>query len=288
LTKIKNQKPFFDPIQYKKNTKENWNAVAPEYHHNWADKHVGPFMSTSELVKLAEIGPNDKVLDVACGTGVVSKEISRLLGKHGLLLGIDLSRIAIRIARKSIKIPNVDFVEMDVEKIGLKSKFDKVTCQFGLMFFPEAEEVLSSIRKILKPQGKLVLAVHGLPDEVPYFSVIMNSILKYIPEIRPKGTPTVHRFGNPEELRSKLTNAKFTDVYIKRHNFVYTPGTFDEYWDDYMNSTANCIRAKIESYGLDTMYKIKKESRESSLAYKLNGRIVFPWAVLIAAVSNQT
>ena len=70
-------KPIFDPTQYKITTKANWNTVASEYHYNWADKKIGPFKSTTEIVKVANIKSDDKILDVACGTGVVSKEISR-------------------------------------------------------------------------------------------------------------------------------------------------------------------------------------------------------------------
>jgi ubiquinone/menaquinone biosynthesis C-methylase UbiE len=280
-------KTVFDPIQYKITTKANWNIVAPEYHFNWAAKQAGPFKSTKEIVKLADIKPNDKVLDIACGTGVVSKEISQFLGKNGLLIGIDISRTALSISRKTIVLSNSNFFEMDAENIGFNFKFDKVTCQYGLMFFPNIGKVLKSIRKSLNPQGKIVVAVHGLPDNVPYFSVIMNSILKHIPDIRPEGTPTVHRFGNPEDLKSELSKAGFHNVSIARHDFSYEPGTFEEYWNDYMHSTANSIRTKIESYGIDNMNKIKKESQEKASRYELHGNMVFPWTVLIASGLNK-
>src|SRR6478736_10136195 len=91
----KKMKPIFDPVQYKITTKANWNTVASEYHYNWADQRVGPFKSTKEIVRITEVKADDKVLDVACGTGVVSKEITQFLGKKGLLVGIDLSRTAL-------------------------------------------------------------------------------------------------------------------------------------------------------------------------------------------------
>ena len=90
----------FDPIQYKITTKANWNTVASDYHYNWAEKQIGPFKSTTELVREADIRSADNVLDLACGTGVVAKEVSRHLGKDGALVGIDLSRTALGIAKK--------------------------------------------------------------------------------------------------------------------------------------------------------------------------------------------
>jgi ubiquinone/menaquinone biosynthesis C-methylase UbiE len=280
-------KEVFDPIQYKISTKTNWNKVAPEYHYNWADKQVGPFRSTKEVVRVADIKPDDGVLDIACGTGVVSKEISQFLGKDGLLIGIDISRIALGISRRTIYSNVIDFFEMDVENIGFNFKFDKVICQYGLMFFPNVGKVLESLREILRTQGRIVIAVHGLPESVPYFSTIMEPILKYIPNIRPDGTPSVHRFGNPEDLKSELLTAGFSDVNITRHEFTYEPGTFEEYWEDYMKTTANSLRTKIESHGVTIMNKIKKESLDTALHYEKDGHIIFPWSVLVATGLNK-
>lgn len=282
-----NMTSTFDPTQYKITTKANWNTVASDYHYNWADQKVGPFKSTTELVKLADIKPDDKVLDVACGTGVVSKEISQFLGPNGFLIGIDLSRTALKIAKKSIAFQSLSFIEMDAENIGFNFKFDKVTCQYGLMFFPDSQKVLKSIRDILDKKGKIIVAVHGLAEEVPYFSTIMKPILEYIPNIKPIGTPTVHRFGNPKDLESELVKAGFTDVSVTLYNFVYKPGTFEEYWEDYMHSTANSIRSKIESHGKETIDKIKKDAKKNASKYEEKGKLAFPWTVLIASGFNH-
>ncbi|MDE1844060.1 MAG: methyltransferase domain-containing protein [Thaumarchaeota archaeon] len=287
MSKYKKMKPVFDPTQYKITTKANWNTVASEYHYNWADKKIGPFRSTIEIAKLANIKPDDKILDVACGTGVVSKEISQFLGPNGLLVGIDLSRTALNIARGSIAFENSTFLEMDAENIGFNFKFDKVTCQYGLMFFPDSQKVLESIRKILNHRGMLVVAVHGLAEDVPYFSTIMKPILEHIPDIRPDGTPTVHRFGNLKDLESEIAKAGFVNVSVVRHDFVYKPGTFEEYWEDYMHSTANSIRSKIESHGKETMDKIKQDAQKNASRYEKDGNIVFPWTVLVASGFNH-
>ena len=279
--------PNFDPIQYKITTKANWNTVASDYHYNWADQKVGPFKSTTELVKLANIKPDDRVLDIACGTGVVSKEISQYLGPKGFLVGIDLSRTALKIAKKSISFQSSSFIEMDAENIGFNFKFDKVTCQYGLMFFPDSQKVLKSIRNTLDKKGKIIVAVHGVAEDVPYFSTIMKPILEQIPDIRPAGTPTVHRFGNPKDLESELTKAGFVDITVSLHYFVYKPGTFEEYWEDYMHSTANSIRSKIENHGKETMEKIKKDAKKYASKYEEKGKLVFPWSVLIASGFNH-
>jgi len=278
-------KQKFDPVQYKLNSKVNWNVVAPDYHKDWADKHIGPFKSTLEIVKIAEINSHDKVLDVACGTGVVSKEIMRHI-EDGFLIGIDLSRTALTIAKKSIKKPNAEFLEMDAEHMTLNTIFDRVLCQYALMFFPDVQRVLKSIKKILKKGGRITIAVHGAAEDVPYFSCIMNPVLRFIPDIRPEGTPTVHRFGNPDDLKSVLSKSGFHKIVVKKYNFQYTVNSFDEYWNDYMRSTANSIRPKIESHGKNIILQIKNEVKKTASKYENMGKIVFPWAVLIATATK--
>ena len=219
---------------------------------------------------------------MACGTGVVSKEISLQLGNLGTLVGIDISRVALDIAKKSIQFKNANFFEMDAENIGFHGNFDKIVCQYGLMFFPDAYKVLKSINDIMKKNGKIAIAVHGTQAGVPYFSCIMNSILHYIPDIRVKGTPTVHRFGNPDDLQKEISAAGFSDLIIKKITFVYNTGNFEEYWIDYMNSTANSIWPKIKAKGTEVIHMIKKEAEQNTLPFIKNEKIEFPWDVLIA------
>ena len=283
---MKSMATSFDPVQYKINTKANWENVASEYHYNWAAKQIGPFKSTSELVHISEIKRTDKVLDLGCGTGVVSYEVSKYLGDDGLVVGVDLSRSALMIAKKSLQ-KNSLFVEMDLEYLGLHFKFDKILSQYALMFCPDAKRVLESAGENLKTGGKVVIAVHGLSDEVPYFSSIMKPVLEVIPEIRPQGTPTVHRFGNPADLKQILVESGYVSVSIQKFTYTYKPGTFEEYWDDYMHSTANSIWPRIEKSGKENMLKIKETSKKNVADYTENGNITFPWTVLIASAVND-
>jgi len=127
----------------------------------------------------------------------------------------------------------------------------------------------------------------GTSEVVPYFSCIMNSILKYIPDIRPKGNPSVHTFGNPDDLYNLLENASFHNISIKKYTFLYQAGTFDEYWSDYISSTANSIRSIIESKGTNILSTIKEDSKVSADRFTdNNGILTFPWDVLIAAAHN--
>ena len=290
----------FDPIQYKDTTRLNWNIVALKYHEDWASTYTGPFKSTIELVKLAQINENDMVMDLACGTGAVANEVIKQIynnrkgdqiNNRAALVGIDISRVALSIAKSSIyhRFLKSSFIEMDSENLGFRNaSFNKILCQFGLMFFPNTVHVLKQLNDVLIKGGKLIISVHGTSECVPYFSCIMNSILKYIPDIRPKGAPSVHSFGNPDDLYDALENANFHDISIRKYTFVYKAGTYDEYWSDYMSSTANSIRSIIESKGTHIFSSIKEDSKVSANRFADNtGILSFPWDVLIATAHNN-
>jgi ubiquinone/menaquinone biosynthesis C-methylase UbiE len=216
---------------------------------------------------------------------VVTKEASRFVGPSGLLVGIDFARGPLAIARSEN--PSCNFAEMDAEHIGLRTRFDVVLCQYALMFFPEPEKVLSVTRTLLKRGGRLAVAVHGPAEGVPYFSTIMEPVLKCIPDIRPAGTPNVHRFGKKEDLERVISAAGFSEIAVQKFVFEYEAGSFAQYWSDYMSSTAASIRSKIEAKGAQVVEEIRREAEEKSNRYTNNGAITFPWDVLIATAANR-
>lgn len=271
----------YDPVKYKQDSMESWTKRAYDYHTGWAGAGKGPFRSTAELAKAALIQKNHFVLDLACGTGAVSAEAARYLGPSGRLVGLDFARGALKIARSHA--PSGGFVVMDAEHIGLRGGFDRVLCQYALMFFTDPGKVLTRLKSLLKNGGMIALAVHGAAEGVPYFSTIMEPVLKRIPDIRPPGTPTVHRFGNAADLENVLAKADFGNIRIRKFTFSYGAGTFEQYWQDYLSTTAAAIRAKIESDS--AVAAIKEEARLRVARFAKGSKIEFPWDVLIATAT---
>jgi len=163
----------FNHTKYKRRNITIWNEVAPRYHKRWASINQGPFASTSKLVQLLDINKGDRVLDLACGTGVVTKKIRRKVGSSGFVLGGDTSVTAIKIAKKwNGSQSNLGFVNIDAENFNFSKPFDIITCQYALFFFPNAQKALKNIKKNLKKTGKIGITVHGAAKKVPFFSII--------------------------------------------------------------------------------------------------------------------
>ena len=147
--------------KYKQRIINIWNEVAPFYHNRWAKNEIGPFSVTNSLIKSARIKSGYTVLDLACGTGLVTKKILTRVGR-GQVYGVDSSKSALDIARKWVgKKQNIHFILGDAETIQFDTKFDTITCQYALFFFPNAQKVLKNMKKFLKKNGIIAMSVHG-------------------------------------------------------------------------------------------------------------------------------
>ena len=274
--------------EYKQRNMKIWNEVAPRYHKRWASVSKGPFQSTKKLVELVNINKGDAVLDVACGTGAVTNEIQKKIGKSGYVIGVDTSSTAIRIAKKwNGKKPNVDFVNIDAEKFNFSKKFDVVTCQYALFFFPSAQKALKNMKDSLKKSGNIGISVHGSKDSVPFFSSIIDSITKYIPDYMPPDSPDLDRFGTKSALKKEVSKAGFSKITVKDYVFHFSPGKFEDYWRNYLKYIAKPLKEKLNNLDYSERKELKQLVKDKTLRYtKKNGEILFPWQVLILSAKN--
>ena len=275
--------------EYKQRNMKIWNEVAPRYHKRWASVNKGPFQSTKKLIELIKIKKSNRVLDVACGTGVVTKEIQKKIGKTGYTVGIDTSTTAIKIAKKwNTKNKNLDFINTDAENFTFSKKFDIVTCQYALFFFPNAQKALKNMKKSLKKTGKIGISVHGSKNNVPFFSSILDSATKYIPDYVPPGTPDLDRFGTKSALRTEIKKAGFSKIIVKEFVFHYSPGKFEDYWKNYIKYIAEPLKEKLNALGYSKRKEFKKSVKENTIQYtNKNGEIIFPWQILILTAQND-
>ncbi len=268
---------------YKQNNIKIWNEIAPRYHKRWASVNEGPFQSTSKLIELVNVSEGNSVLDLACGTGVVTKKLRDKVGDLGYVVGADASVSAIKIAKKwnGVK-SNLDFVNIDAERFNFAHKFDIVTCQYGLFFFPDAQKALKNIRNSLKKTGTLGISVHGQKNKVPFFSNILDAVMEFIPDYVPRGSPDMDRFGTKNALDNEIRTAGFSKILIKDFTFNYSPGKFDDYWKNYLKYIAKPLKEKLNLLDMSKRKALKQVVKQNTIPYtKKNGIIVFPWQVLI-------
>ena len=272
-----------DHMEFKQRNIKIWNEIAPRYHKRWASVNQGPFQSTAKLIELVNIKKGNSVLDLACGTGAVTKKIIAKIGTSGHVVGADASIATIKIAKKwnGVK-PNLDFINIDAEKFNFSQRFDIITCQYALFFFPNAQKALKNMRNSLKKTGTLGVSVHGHKDKVPFYSNILDAITKFIPDYVPLGSPDLDRFGTKSSLSNEVRKAGFSKISIKDFTFSYSPGKFDDYWRNYLKYIAKPLKEKLNALDISKRKELKLAVKQNTIPYtKRNSVIVFPWQVLI-------
>ena len=183
---------------------------------------------------------------------------------------------------------NLDFINTDAENFAFSKKFDIITCQYALFFFPNAQKALKNMKNSLKKSGKIGISVHGSKDNVPFFSSILDSAVKYIPDYVPPGTPNLDRFGNKTALKSIVKKAGFSNIVVKEFIFNYNPGKFEDYWKNYIKYIAKPLKEKLNALEYSKRKEFRNSVKEKTLQYtKKNGEIVFPWQVLILTAKNN-
>jgi ubiquinone/menaquinone biosynthesis C-methylase UbiE len=139
-----------------------WDLAAGDYEPLWRDQLAA---ARSRLLEMAELAPGERVLDVACGTGLVALEAAQAVGSQGHVLGTDLSAVMVEAAARrggGDGPGNVRFERMDAEALDLPDAgFDVALCALGLMYVPDPARAIREMCRVLRPGGRLVLAVWG-------------------------------------------------------------------------------------------------------------------------------
>jgi ubiquinone/menaquinone biosynthesis C-methylase UbiE len=122
----------------------------------------------SKVADAAQMRAGQRVLDVACGTGILAREAARRTAP-GRVTGLDANAGMVEVARRLA--PNVDWRQGVAESIPLPDRsFDTVVSQFGLMFFRDRREALCEMLRVLVPGGRLSVAVWDAVERTPAYA----------------------------------------------------------------------------------------------------------------------
>jgi demethylmenaquinone methyltransferase/2-methoxy-6-polyprenyl-1,4-benzoquinol methylase len=137
------------------NTKEYFNNLADKW-----DVLVKHDVDKIEfLLGILRIKKGSYILDVGCGTGVLTEHLLKRVGSEGKVFGVDFSEKMIEIAKSKFKdFPNVEFIVEDVNSLTFKNYFDYIICYSAFPHFEDKKKVLKQLHKMLKNGGILLIA----------------------------------------------------------------------------------------------------------------------------------
>jgi ubiquinone/menaquinone biosynthesis C-methylase UbiE len=188
--------------------------AAQNYEKNVVTYTTAPFAAI--LLELAKPQLGEQVLDVACGTGIVTRLAAPRLGPSGRVVGVDLNPAMLEVAR-SIPAPEgaaIDWRESSALALPLPDDtFDLALCQAGLQFFPDRLKALQEMYRVLRPGGRAAICVWRSIEHHPTAQIIWGAIARHLNTTVSAINPALS-LGDAGELRALLESAGFSEVAI--------------------------------------------------------------------------
>jgi ubiquinone/menaquinone biosynthesis C-methylase UbiE len=178
--------------------------------------------------------PGDTVLELAAGAGDTGFEAAAIVGERGRLISTDFSPAMVQVARRrgaELGIGNVHHRVMDAERVELDSEsVDGVVCRFGYMLMTDPAAALAETRRVLRPGGRLALAVWSAPERNPWATIGFGLLIErgHMPPPEP-GAPSPFAMASEEQTRALLEGAGFTAIRTEEVPVRFAFRDLDDY-----------------------------------------------------------
>jgi ubiquinone/menaquinone biosynthesis C-methylase UbiE len=207
------------PDEQRAHVRGMWAAVASGWreHAEWIDGRGADV--TAVLLAAMRPQPGERVLELACGPGGVGLAAAPLVGPAGEVVLSDVvpEMTAIAAARaEELGLGNVSSRELDLEQIDEPDGcYDAVVCREGLMFAPDPARAAHEIRRVLRPGGRVAIAVWGPRERNPWLGIVLDAVSEQTGRpVPPPGVPGPFSLSDAGHVRALLTGASLQDVRV--------------------------------------------------------------------------
>ena len=161
----------------------------------------------------AKIDPGTRVLDVACGTGVLARAVAAHAGASGSVTGVDLDPGMVAVARRLA--PTLAWKEGSAESLPFpNASFDVVVSQFALMFFADKRQALREMLRVLVPGGRLCVAVWAALEDTPPYATEVALLERYVSKAAADALRLPFALGNRADVTALFASAGVESVAI--------------------------------------------------------------------------
>ena len=184
---------------------------APTAYTRFALKIVEPW--TDDLILSAGCRDGDRVLDVACGTGVVASRVNLVSGKLCYVTGIDINEGMLNAARSNLQ---VEWRQGSATELPFETdSFDVVLCQQGLQYFPDRAAAMREMARVLAPGGRVSLNVWGALERQPFFTAAIEAIGEFLGADAQAPFYLAFSLNSADELRRLAADAGLKNVRVR-------------------------------------------------------------------------
>ncbi len=183
------------------------------------DRYMGPVLFepyAADLVRRVAAQPVGPVLEMACGTGIVTRQLRAHLASDVQIVATDLSQPMLDYARtKLADLKNVDWRQADIAALPfVDALFGAVVCQYGLMFVPDKQAAFREARRVLKKGGVFAFNVWDTVEKNPFVHIVHETLAQLFPKDPPQ-FHTPFNFCDHEVLRQLLSAHGFADAQLE-------------------------------------------------------------------------
>lgn len=172
------------------------------------------------LVELVDPQRGERILDVACGTGIVARVAARHAGPGAQMTGLDISRGMVDVARMATgdQAADIHWVEGQAEALPLPDgSFDIALCQFALMFFRDRHAALSEMSRVLDAGGRIGISVWQEIERHPFYQTL-HDVIRW--HLGTSGVAHIFAMGDAEALRTMVAEAGFHTIGIRSRSMT--------------------------------------------------------------------
>jgi SAM-dependent methyltransferase len=170
----------------------------------------------ARVLAAAAVQAGQRVLDVACGTGVLACAAAEQVGAQGLVSGVDVNAGMLAVAQQ--KAPAIDWQLGRAEDLPFhNAAFDAVVSQFGLMFFQDRPAAMREMLRVLRPGGHLAIAVWGMLAATPGYAAVVDLLRRLFGDQAADSLRAPYCLGDLALLRAELSAAGLPEADITTH-----------------------------------------------------------------------
>jgi len=214
---------------------ETYGSKPPQNYERYFVPAIGEPVAR-DLIRKANLRPGERVLDVACGTGIIARLALQRIGTKGTVTGVDINPGMLAVARSITSDLPIEWQEANAEDLPYPAdSYDIVFCQMGLQFMEDKPSALKEMHRVLVPGGRLFLNMPGPAGEP--FVIFAEAMERYINPGAKEFVYTVFSLNDTDEIRQLVRDAGFSEVDVEA-NFktMSLPSPKDFLWQ-YVNST---------------------------------------------------
>lgn len=224
---------------YQEASQQQWGDSAAKWARAAEEEETGAAADAAAwMLQVAEPQAGERVLELACGAGRVGLQAASMVAPNGTVLCSDFAEAMVqavdeRIARLEMS-STAETRVLDAQQLALEDEaFDLVLCRFGYMLMADPLQALRESARVLRPDGRLVLAVWGPGERNPWISTIFDAVMGHLNAPPPEpGTPGPFALGDTDRLREMIERAGLAEVAVVEIEAQQTYESPEAWWEN--------------------------------------------------------